>query len=143
VGTRVDSRDEVGRLNVESGGAEAEEEDVDDSKQQETLPEFLATRARKTSNARLGIDLVAASLTAAAIGVWRGPAWEIRLSIAAGLFAFAIWAIAQRELEQGAESPEALLTLRGVRVIAAVLGVAAVAFFMMALLGRALGRIIS
>jgi hypothetical protein len=40
-------------------------------------------------------------------------------------------------------SPGFLLSLRATRVIAAIVGFVAAAFLMMALLGRALGRIIS
>jgi hypothetical protein len=113
-------------------------------RQEETLSQFLASRARHTTHTRLTGQAVGAMLAAVAIAVWRGPAWEIRLSIAAGLLAFGVWGLADRELA-GAVSPwhRPSPALRVTKVIAAVLGFAAAAFLMMALLGRALGRIIS
>jgi hypothetical protein len=111
---------------------------------EETLGEFLASRARRASDVRLAGNAIAAVLAAIAIGVWRGPAWDIRLSIAVCLLAFGIWGIADRDIVQkGAAPRRVLLALKATRVIAAVVGFAAGAFLMMALLGRALGRIIS
>jgi hypothetical protein len=111
---------------------------------EETLTEFLASRARQTTHSRLTGQAAGAILAAVAIAVWRGPAWEIRLSIAACLFAFGVWGIADRELARPANPwHRPSMVLRATRVIAAVLGFAAAAFLMMALLGRSLGRIIS
>jgi len=111
---------------------------------EETLGEFLASRARGASDARLAGDAIAAVLTAVVIGVSKGPLSDIRLSIAACLLAFAIWGVADRELmQEHLASGRKFLLLRATRVIAATLGFAAAAFLMMALLGRALGRMIS
>lgn len=111
---------------------------------EETLPEFLASRARRVSDVRLAGDAIAAVVAAIAISFWRGPAWEIRLSLAACLLAFGIWGVADRDLSVRQAAPRrVLLAIKAVRLIAAVVGFAAGAFLLMALLGRALGRIIS
>lgn len=114
------------------------------SQREETLGEFLASRARRASDALLAGHAITAVLAAVAIAVWRGPAWDIRLSIAVCFLAFGFWGIADRDLRRNeAASRRVLLALRTARVVAAVCGFAAAAFLMMALLGRALGRIIS
>jgi hypothetical protein len=111
---------------------------------EETLGEFLASRARRASDAVLAGHAITAVLAAVAIAAWRGPAWDIRLSIAVCFLAFGFWGIADRDLRQNEAAPRrVLLALQTARVVAAVCGFAAAAFLMMALLGRALGRIIS
>ena len=111
---------------------------------EETLGQFLASRARRASDRRLAGHAITAVLAAIAIGVWRGPVWDIRLSIATCILAYGIWGIADRDMShQTAASPKALLALRAARIAAAGVGFAAFAFLMMSLLGRALGRIIS
>jgi hypothetical protein len=112
--------------------------------QEESLGQFLATRARGASDARLAGDAIAALLTAVAIGFWRGPAWDIRIAVAACLLAFGIWGIADRDLARISASPRhALILLRATRIAAAVLGFAAAAFLLIALVGKAIGRVIS
>jgi hypothetical protein len=114
------------------------------AEREETLGEFLASRARRASDTRLASHAITAVLAAVAIAAWRGPAWDIRLSIAVCFLAFGIWGVADRDLAQRHTTPRrVLLALQTTRVVAAVSGFAAVAYLMMAVLGRALGRIIS
>jgi hypothetical protein len=111
---------------------------------EETLGEFLATRARRASDTYLAGHAITAVLAAVAIAAWRGPLWEVRLSIAVCFLAFGVWGVADRDLAQReSASRPALWALSATRLVAAVCGFAAGAFLMMSLLGRALGRIIS
>jgi peptidoglycan/LPS O-acetylase OafA/YrhL len=110
---------------------------------EETLGEFLAERARRLSDTYLAGHAITAVLAAVAIAAWRGPLWDIRLSIAVCLLGFGIWGVADRDLAQReSASRSALWALRSARLVAAVCGFAAGAYLMMSLLGRALGRII-
>jgi len=111
---------------------------------EETLGEFLASRARRASDFRLAGHAIAAVFAAIAIAAWGGPAWDIRLSIAVCFLAYGIWGVADRDITaKQAAPPLVLLALQAARTVAAVSGFAAGAYLMMALLGRALGRIIS
>ena len=110
---------------------------------EETLGEFLASRARRASDMRLAGDAIAAILTGAAIALSRGPAWDLRISTAACFFAFAIWGIADRDLQRDNMSSRMALFARSARIVAAACGFAAAAYLMLALLGRAIGRVIS
>ena len=111
---------------------------------EETLGEFLASRARRASDSLLAGHAITAVLAAVGIAAWRGPLWDVRLSIAMCFLAFGIWGIADRDLQHHPTAPRSLLFgIRTVRVVAAALGFAAVAYLMLALMGRALGRIIS
>lgn len=113
---------------------------------EESLGEFLSATARRLSGERLAIGAIAAALAAAAIVLTPGVAWEIRLGVAGVLLSFNVWGVADRALAHfGSRGGDGwrVRVLRAVRVAAAVTGFAAAAFLMMALLGRALGRIIS
>lgn len=110
---------------------------------EETLGQFLAERARRASDGRLAWQAIMAVMAAVAILAWRGPAWDVRLALATALLSFGVWGVADRDLDRDHRSPAARLLLRAGRVVAAVLGFGAAAYFMMAMLGRALGRIIS
>jgi len=111
---------------------------------EETLGEFLASRARRASDTLLAGHAITAVLAAVGIAAWRGPLWDIRLGIAVCFLAFGIWGIADRDLLQHPTSPRRYqLGLRTARVIAAVCGFGAAAYLMLAVLGRTLGRIIS
>jgi hypothetical protein len=111
---------------------------------EETLGEFLASRARRASDTLLAGHAIIAVVTAVAIAAWRGPLWDVRLSLATCFLAFGVWGIADRDISaKQLGSRRVIVLLRAVRFTAAVCGFAAAAFLAMALLGRALGRIIS
>lgn len=78
-----------------------------------------------------------------AIVFWRGPGWDMRLSVAVGLLAFAVWGVVDRDLEQRSATASCVRYLRAARALSAVAGYAAGAYLLMALLARTLGRIIS
>ena len=113
-------------------------------RQEESLGEFLASRARDRSDTRLAGDVIAALLMAIAVGFWRGPAWDLRIGIATCFLAFGLWGIADRDLERPVARSRALfLCLRSIRVAAAAVGFAAAVYVALSLLGRAIGPIIS
>lgn len=114
------------------------------STHEETLGELLASRARRASESRLAGDAVLAVVAAIAVGVWRGPLWDVRAAIALCVLAFAVWGVADRDLQRRGDLPARSTYLpRGARVVAGVLGFGAAAYVMMSLLGRAIGRVIS
>ncbi len=108
------------------------------------LAEFLTSRARHASDKRLAANGMAGLVAATAAAVWGGPAWYVFCSFATCFLAYGVWGIVDRELgECSAGKRSALLTLRLVRALAAVLGFTAAVFTMFAALGVALGTIIS
>ena len=112
--------------------------------QEETLGEFLASRARRVSDTVLARHAITAALALVAIAAWRGPAWDIRLSIAICFLAFGFWGIADRDLRENERATRPVrLALQTARIVTATFGFAAAAYLAMSLLGRALGRIIS
>jgi len=112
--------------------------------QEESLGQFLASRARDISDSRLAGNAIAAALMAVGVAAWRGPLWDVRIGIAVCVLAFGIWGVADRDLEQDATaSRHKVLGLRLTRLVAAATGFAAAAYVMMALLGRAIGKVIS
>lgn len=117
---------------------------VPEREHEETLGEFLASRARAASEVRLVGDAAFSVLAAVAIGVWRGPLWDVRVTIALCALAFGVWGVADRDLAGRGDAPRRTLVLpRATRIAAAILGFGAAAYLMMALLARAIGRLIS
>jgi hypothetical protein len=120
--------------------AEVEREE----EREETLGEFLASRARSASEVRLVGDAAFSIFAAVTVGVWRGPLWDVRIAVALCFLAFGLWGVADRDLARRPEaSRRELLIPRVTRVAAAVLGFGAFAYLMLSLLGRAIGKVIS
>ena len=114
------------------------------AEQEETLGEFLASRARRASDALLAGHAITAVLTAIAVSAWRGPAWDIRLCVAICFLAFAVWGIADRDIAARESAPRRLrAVLETVRFTAAACGFASAGFLALSLLGRLLGKLIS
>jgi hypothetical protein len=112
--------------------------------QEESLGQFLASRARDLSDSRLAGNAIAAALMAVGVAAWRGPLWDVRIGIAVCILAFGVWGVADRDLERDATpSRRKTLVFTLIRLIAATTGFAAAAYVMMALLGRAIGKVIS
>ena len=105
---------------------------------EETLGEFLADRARRLSDTRIAGDAILAVIVAVGIAVWRGPLWDVRIAAAGCVLAFALWGAADREL-----LARELMAARVVRWVAGLLGFGAGAYALIALVGRAIGRVIS
>lgn len=119
-------------------------EDETEVEREETLGEFLASRARRASEMRLVGDVAFAGFAAIVVGVWRGPLWDVRIAIALCLMAFGIWGVADRDLARRPPlTARELIIPRTMRVVAAVVGFGAAAYVMLSLLGRAIGTVIS
>lgn len=107
-----------------------------------TLFDFLARRARTSTDARLIVDAVVGFVVAIAALLSRGPAWYLFASAGICFLSFGAWGIADRELT---DRPAGTIT-RGLgiaRLLSAVVGFIAVTFLVLGALGVALGRIIS
>lgn len=109
------------------------------------LPEFLAARARHSSDARLALDTSIGFIVAAVALAWRFPGWHLVFSAASCFFAFGVWGIADRERAEraGSASRGVLVFLRGAQAVAVIIGSLAVAALLLSSMAVALGRIIS
>jgi len=113
-------------------------------RQNASLLDLLAARARHSSDGKLAANAVGGVTAAAMAAYWTGPGWEILLSAATCFYCFGVWGIADRELgERPDATPPAAAALRAVRLAAAALGFGAAMFLALAMLGSALGRMIS
>jgi hypothetical protein len=105
-----------------------------------SLPELLASRARRASDLRLAVDAGGGLIALVAAVMFQPPLWASLASVGAAVMAYGAWGILDRELADGTR--EAVSRgrgwLRGARAAAAVLGalaalVAGVSFFFAAL----------
>jgi hypothetical protein len=110
-----------------------------------SLPGFLASRARSSSDSRLALDATVGFLVALAAAMWGGPAWHFIVAAASCFFAFGLWGIADRELrDRGPAVPVGIRrSLRTTQIVACIIGVVATLTLLLSFLGIALGRIIS
>ncbi|HYC52383.1 MAG TPA: hypothetical protein VEB19_14825 [Gemmatimonadaceae bacterium] len=108
-----------------------------------SLPEFLAARARHTSDGALAACAGVGVFTVVAGAIWALPGWYALIAFGTCLLAFGAWGIADRELAEREPRGALPRALRGARALATVAGFAAGLFLMMVILGKALGRIIS
>lgn len=109
------------------------------------LAEYLAARARASSDGRLVVDVIVGACVAIAVAAWRPTGWLCLIGAAACFVAFGAWGIADRELgERGDTARSATYqTLVAVRMLALVLGVLAAALALFAALALTLGTWIS
>ena len=111
------------------------------------LLEFLSTRARSASDARLVLDVALGLVIAVIALVWRPTGWLFVVSAALCFAAFGGWGIADRELRERRSNPaDAHATLRALgiaRVIASIVGALAAGTLLIGLLAVALGTWIS
>lgn len=109
------------------------------------IADVLAARARRASDTRLALDVGAGLVVLLAALYWRPPGWTAWASTGAGLAAFGLWGIADRELRerQTAGRRAAITLLRATRVIVAGIGALALFVFLFTLVGIALGTWIS
>jgi hypothetical protein len=113
------------------------------SRQEPTLVEFVTDRARRASDLRLALNAGVGLAVAAGVGFWRPPGWIALIGLALTFGAYGVWAIADRELSERREGEGKAALLRGLRRFAAVTGALAGLTFIAAILGMALGPIIS
>ena len=108
------------------------------------LGEFLADRAHHASDTRLAIDVaigVVGAVVAIAVRPW---AWPALLGASLCFAPFGGWAIADRELaDRSSDHGPAVRALRFVRGVSVAVGALAAALMLLAMLGIALGTIIS
>jgi hypothetical protein len=129
---------------LETGTRPHEERSEGEENREETLAQFLASRARDASQMRLAGDAAFSIFAAVAVGFWRGPLWDVRIAIALCFVAFGLWGIADRDLARTPDAPwQEVIVPRVTRALATVLGFGAAAYLMMSLLGRAIGKVIS
>src|SRR5688500_14009156 len=109
------------------------------------LPEFLAARARHSSDARLALDASLGFIVAAVAVSWQFAGWHVVLCVAACFFAFGTWRIADRELGERrlSASRAVVMFLRSVQAISVIIGGLAVATLLLTFMAVVLGRIIS
>lgn len=109
-----------------------------------SLPEFLAERARTSSDTRLLVDAIAGLVVAVTFSIWRIPAWYLLAAAGACFLFYGIWAIAGRELaEAPAGAPRRRVILKGLSLVSATAGFAAAAFLVLAVMAKLIGRVIS
>lgn len=110
-----------------------------------SLAELLSSRARRTPRDRLALDIIGGALVAMA-ALWARPSGWVAVAAAAGCFvAYGVWALAELRLlprPDGEEAPHERLW-RGLQGAAAFVGMGAFVLLLFAMLGVALGRIIS
>jgi hypothetical protein len=109
-----------------------------------SLTEFLSSRARHSSDARLALDVAGGFVVAVAAALWHGPGWRLITPAAVCFLAYGAWGIADRELLEGvAAAPRRLTLLRVARIVAAIAGIVAAIALVLIGMAVALGTIIS
>lgn len=109
-----------------------------------SLAEFLSTRARRSSDGRLALDVACGFVVALAAAVWHGPGWRLLTPAALCFLGYGAWGIADRELlERIGAPPRSLTLLRTARLAAAIVGIAAAVTLVLTGMAVALGTIIS
>lgn len=107
-----------------------------------SLSEFLVARARRSSDARLALDVAAGFTVALAAALRRGPVWILVASAAGCFLAYGAWGIVDRELlERGSGDGRGVRALRAGRVIAAIVGALAAAMVLVSGLAVAIGPV--
>jgi hypothetical protein len=107
------------------------------------LPEFIAFRARNTSDRRLVAYAILGVLSVTAVLVWRPMAWLLLLNVAACVAAFGLWGIADRELEGRDHARRVAGILSVLRFALAVIGACGLVGVLLVGLGVVLGPFIS
>lgn len=109
-----------------------------------SLPEFLASRARASSDARLALDAIVGLVVVVAFSIWRIPAWYLLVALGACFLCYGTWAIANRELaEMTGDSRWKATFLRALSTLSAAAGFGALAFLLLAVLAKLIGPVIS
>jgi hypothetical protein len=108
-----------------------------------SLGDFLARRARGASDARLIVDAIVGFVVAVAALLAQRPGWYLFTSAGICFLSYGAWGIADRELSERAAAAPAARWLVLARIVAAVVGFAAVILLVLGAFGVALGRIIS
>jgi len=115
------------------------------SRNDASLLDVLAARARGASDGRLVLDVIGGLVVGIVFVLWRPTAWLIPFGISLCFLCFGVWGIADRELgERAGKAGESLnAALRVARRVAGFVGGAAAIFTVLVALGAALGTWIS
>jgi hypothetical protein len=108
-----------------------------------SLTDFLARRARRSSDARLISDAVIGFAVAVAALLAQGPVWYLFTSAGICFLSFGAWGIADRELAERDGGSPLVRLLAAARVLSAISGFIAAAALFIGALGVAIGRVIS
>jgi hypothetical protein len=114
-------------------------ESVPHSDSEPTLRELLVSRARRASDGRLVADVIGGGLIATLVVIWRPGGWLPLLGAACCFLAFGAWGITDRVLREQVTPDRSTAMLAGLRIAAAVVGIAGAAMLLLGLWGLALG----
>lgn len=106
-----------------------------------SLAQFLAARARHSSDARLAFNVATGFVVLLAVSLWRGPGWMVVGTGSLCVLAYGAWGITDRELVERAGKGERVTPLRIGRVMSAVVGVIAAIGFALSAMAVILGPI--
>jgi hypothetical protein len=98
---------------------------MSDGSTRDSLPQFLAQRARKASDGRLALDAAAGLVALAAAVVVASPVNMLLAAVGTCFLAFGLWGITDRELGERRETmgPFGGALLAAARAVAAAIGV--------------------
>lgn len=110
-----------------------------------SLRDVLVARARRSSDARLVVDVAGGIVAVVVAATWQPRVWLGVVTAAACFIAFGAWGITDRELIEHAEGRAhgAVALLRVLRGLAAAIGAVAGIALLLEALGFALGTWIS
>jgi hypothetical protein len=108
-----------------------------------SLTDFLARRARTSSDARLIVDSVIGFVVAIAALLAQSVVWYLFASAGICFLSFGAWGIVDRELSERDPAGRYTRLLVAARVVSAVTGFLAAAALFTSALGVAIGRVIS
>lgn len=108
-----------------------------------SLTDFLARRARQSSDGRLVTDAVIGFVVAIAALLAQSMVWYLFASAGICFLSFGAWGMIDRELGERDRAGRFVALLIAARVVSAVVGFLAAAVLCMGALGVAIGRVIS
>jgi hypothetical protein len=106
-----------------------------------SLTDFLARRARRSSDARLIVDAVIGFIVALASLLAHGPAWDLFSAAGICFLSFGAWGIADREMAERDPETRVVRWLRFGRIASAVVGFVAAAALFIGVLGVVIGTV--
>lgn len=106
-----------------------------------SLTDFLARRARRSSDARLIVDAVVGFIVALASLLAHGPVWDLFTTAGICFLSFGAWGIADREMSERDPAAPVVRWLRVARIASAVVGFVAGAALLVGVLGVVIGTV--
>ena len=108
-----------------------------------SLPAYLAARARAASDTRLAVDAIAGLLVVVTFNFWHVPGWYLLVAVGACFLFYGTWAIANRELVETPLGSRNRSMLRALAAMSAAMGIGAALFLALAVLAKVIGPVIS